>query len=198
MEEGSFQPPLGQVKYSDSSSNKSKKFLFLFVFLILLVGVGFLTTKYFLGGEKEARSLTIEPTPTEYQFPTDGPTAHPTPQATPTASLKPKATTKPTANPVDSSGLDRSALNVEVQNGNGETGVASKGSDVLKSLGYNVTATGNADNFDYQNVTIQVKSTKSKYLDLLKKDLGFSYTIGTTSADLSSSSTADALVIIGK
>ena len=32
----------------------------------------------------------------------------------------------------------------------------------------------------------------------IKKDLGFSYTIGSASADLDSSSTADALVIIGK
>jgi hypothetical protein len=200
MEDNQFQPPLGQVKYTNSSSNKSKKFLFMFIFLLLLVGVGFITTKYCLKSEKQTKSLTIVPTPTEYQFPTDTPT----PQATPTASLKKvtpttKPTEKPTANPVDStSGLDRSALSVEVQNGSGEAGVAGKGSDILKSLGYKVTAAGNADNFDYQNVTIQVKSIKSGYLALLKKDLGFSYTIGTTSADLSSSSTADALVIIGK
>lgn len=197
MEDNQFQPPLGQARYPNSSSSKSKKFLFLFIFLLLLVGVGFLTTKYFLGGEKETKSLTIVPTPTEYQFPTDTPT----PQATPAAALKPttKPTEKPATNPVDkASGLDRSALDIEVQNGSGEAGVAGKASDTLKGFGYKVTATGNADNFDYQDVTIQVKSIKSSYLSLLKKDLGFSYTIGTASADLSSSSTADALVIIGK
>ena len=199
MEENQFQPPLGNQNYSNQGSNKFKKFLFLFIFLIFLAGVGFFATKYFFGGKEETKSLTITATPTEYQFPTDTPT----PSASPTAALKAtptaKPTTKPTLNSTDSaSGLDRSALSIEVQNGSGEGGVAGKGSETLKALGYNVIATGNADNFDYQNVTIQVKSTKSKYLDLLKKDLGFSYTIGTTSADLSSSSTADALVIIGK
>ena len=145
--------------------------------------------------QKEIPSIT--PTPTEYQFPTDtpAPNANPTTEAgkpTPTPSTKP-------VNPVDAStGLDRSTLSVEVQNGSGEAGVAGKGSDVLKSFGYKVIAAGNADNFDYQDAVIKVKSTKSNFLALLKKDLGFSYTVGSTSADLDSSSTADALVIIGK
>ncbi|MBI2028682.1 MAG: LytR C-terminal domain-containing protein [Candidatus Levybacteria bacterium] len=192
-----FQPPLAQANYPNQGSGKSKKFLFIVIFLLLLLGVGYLVVQYFLPSKNETKSLTITPTPTEYQFPTDTPT----PQATPTASLKPTTgpTTKPTTNPVDqASGLDRSTLSVEVQNGSGEAGVAAKASDILKGFGYKVASTGNADNYDYQDVTIQVKSTKSKYLTLLKKDLGFSYTVGTTSADLSSESTADALIIIGK
>jgi hypothetical protein len=87
---------------------------------------------------------------------------------------------------------------VTVQNGSGEAGVAGKGADALKRLGYNVTGTGNADNFDYTNVVIQVKNSSSDYLDLLKTDLGLSYTIGTTSADLPDSFSSDALVIIGQ
>lgn len=201
MNDNQFQPPLAQANYTNPSSSKSKKFLFMFIFLLLLGGVGYLGVRYFLPSKNETKSLTITPTPTEYQFPTDTPT----PQATPTASLrstvKPTAgpTTKPTTNPVDSaSGLDRSMLSVEIQNGSGETGVAAKASETLKGFGYDVISTSNADNYDYQNVTIQVKSIKSKYLPLLKKDLGFSYTVGTSSADLSSDSEADALVIIGK
>ena len=201
MEDNQFQPPLGNTNSSRKDSGKFKKFLFMFIFLLLLVGVGFATTKYFLKSDKETKSLTIVPTITEYQFPADTPTPQ---AASPTASLKKtipttKPTEKPVVNSVDPvSGLDRGELNIEVQNGSGEAGVAGKGSDTLKNLGYKISATGNADNFDYQDVTIQVKSTKSKYLTLLKKDLGFSYTVGTTSADLSSDSSADALVIIGK
>ncbi len=197
MNGNQFQPPLGQANYPNQGLGKSKKFLFMFIFLLLLIGTGYLTARYFLPSKNETKSLTITPTPTEYQFPTDTPT----PEASPTATLRPTAgpTTKPTTNPVDSiSGLDRSTLSVEVQNGSGEVGAAGKGSEVLKGFGYKVIQTGNADNYDYQNVTIQVKSIKSKYLPLLKKDLGFSYTIGTSSADLSSDSTADALVIVGK
>lgn len=196
MEDSSFQSPVSQFNYSSPQTpKKSKKFLYLIIFL-LLVGGFFGIKSMFFSSNDEKTIPPITPTPTEYQFPTDTPA----PSASPT--IEPKSTVAPTTkqvNPIDAAtGLDRSTLSVEVQNGSGETGVASKGSDVLKSFGYKVIATGNADNFDYQNTTIQVKSTKTNFLALLKKDLGFSYTVGSASADLDPSSTADALVIIGK
>jgi len=198
MEDSLLQPPVSQFNYSTPApAGKSKKFLKLIVFAIILIGLIWGVQKLFFGGSQESKPVASTPTPTEYQFPTDtqGPSVSPTGSATePTASPTTKA-----VNPVDSStGLDRSTLSVEVQNGSGEAGVASKGSDVLKSFGYKVIATGNADNFNYENTAIQVKSTKVNFLALLKKDLGFSYTVGSASADLDSSSTADALVIIGK
>ena len=197
MEDSSFQSPASQFNYqSPQPVGKSKKFLKLIIFAIILIGLIWGVQKLFFGGSKESKPVAITPTPTEYQFPTD----------TPAPSVNPTGTTKPTiapttkaVNPVDqSTGLDRSTLSIEVQNGSGETGAASKGSDILKSFGYKIIATANADNFDYQNATIKVKSIKSNFLQLLKKDLGFSYTVGSASADLDSSSTADALVIIGK
>ncbi len=139
----------------------------------------------------------MTPTPTEYQFPTDTPAPSISPaDAAETPTVAP--TTKP-VNPVDqSTGLDRSTLSVEVQNGSGVTGAAAKAAEVLTGFGYKIASKGNASNENYENVTIQVKSTKSNFLALLKKDLGFSYIVGSTSADLDSSLTADALVIIGK
>ncbi len=194
MEETAFQQP-AQFNYSTpQTSNKSKKFLFAIIFLILLGGGIFAAQKFFFGQETKIEELATTPTPTEYQFPTDTPT--PTPTSEPES---PTATPTVTVNPVDqATGLDRSTLSIEIQNGSGEVGAASKGSDILKSFGYKIISTGNADNFDYENATIKVKSTKTNFLALLKKDLGFSYTIGSASADLDSSSTADALVIIGK
>lgn len=197
MEEATVQPPINQFNYSSQpSSKKSKKFSYLIIFIILLVIV-FAGQKLFFGSKTQKEVPVITPTPTEYQFPTDTPA----PSVNPTGS-EAKPTTAPTTkavNPVDSAtGLDRSTLTVEVQNGSGVTGAASKGSDVLKGFGYKVSSIGNADNNDYENATIKVKSTKTNFLALLKKDLGFSYTVGTTSADLASSSTSDALVIIGK
>lgn len=196
MEDSSFQSPVSQFNYqSPQPVGKSKKFLKLIIFVIVLIGLIWGVQKLFFGDSQKTKPVAIIPTPTEYQFPTDTPASSPTgavsnPTVTPTTKA---------VNPIDvSTGLDRSTLSIEVQNGSGETGVASKGSDVLKSFGYKVIATGNADNFNYENTTISVKSTKINFLALIKKDLGFSYTVGTTSADLSSSSTADALVIIGK
>lgn len=100
--------------------------------------------------------------------------------------------------PVDKSGLDRNKLSVTVENGSGTEGAAGKAADILKEFGYNVSSTGNADNYNYQGVTIKVKKDKGNFLDLLKKDLSKDYTVATTSSDLSSSSPTDALIIIGK
>ncbi|MDO8583286.1 MAG: LytR C-terminal domain-containing protein, partial [bacterium] len=100
--------------------------------------------------------------------------------------------------PIDKSGLDRSQLSVTVQNGSGTEGVAGKAANILKELGYNVASTGNADNYNYQGVTIKVKSSKSDFLNLLKQDLSKDYSITANSSDLSSDSPTDALIIIGK
>lgn len=100
--------------------------------------------------------------------------------------------------PIDKSGLDRSKLSVIVQNGSGIEGSAGKAKNILKDLGYNVVSTGNAENYNYQGVTIKVKKEKSNFIDLLKKDLSKNYTVKSTSPDLPSSSSTDALVIIGK
>jgi len=195
MEDSSFQSPISQFNYaSPEIPKKPKKFFYLIIFLVVLVGF-FLIKNLFFGSSKQKDVPSITPTPTEYQFPTDTPALSPTAEAEKT----PTTPTVNSVNPVDqSTGLDRSTLSVEVQNGSGEAGAASKGADVLKGFGYKISGTGNADNFNYENATIKVKSTKTNFLALLKKDLGFSYTVGTTSADLDSSSTADALVVIGK
>ena len=120
-------------------------------------------------------------------------------EQTPSPSPSGSPTPTPTVSPVDKkTGLDRSKLSVSVENGSGGAGVAGKAADFLKGLGYDVVSTSNADSFSYSGVVIQIKSEKSDYLNLLKNDLGQNYTIGTTSAELSSSASEDVLVIIGQ
>ena len=180
---------------------KRSKFLTLFIFSIFVIVVIFVWLHFFGSKTKKTKAPSATPTPTEYQLPTEAPTPEATKAVKPTSTQTPTPTQKPkpTSNPVDeSSGLDRSKLTVEIKNGSGVEGAAGKMSDALKGLGYQISSTGNAGNFDYANVTIQVKSDKSEYLLLLKKDLGFSYTVGTASADLSTSVSADAVVIVGK
>lgn len=173
----------------------SRRFALL-VLVVIILGVVVFSGVRFIGSRVK-KEVKPTPTPTLVQsVPTDTPTptgGSPTPKSSPTL------TPKPTANPVDSaSGLDRSSLSVEVKNGGGVAGAAGKASDFLKNLGYKVVSVGNADNFDYRSIVIEVKSAKSSLLSLLKKDLSVSYTIGSTSADLSATSSADALVIVGK
>ncbi|KKQ74971.1 MAG: Transcriptional attenuator, LytR family [Candidatus Woesebacteria bacterium GW2011_GWB1_38_5b] len=93
--------------------------------------------------------------------------------------------------------IQREDISVSVQNGSGEEGVAGSAADTLRELGYDVVSTGNADNFEYENVTIQVKASQEDILPLLEEDLSESYTIGETSTDLPEDESFDALVIIG-
>jgi hypothetical protein len=169
----------------------NKRFVYLVLTIIVLL-VAFFSYKSFgpkTKGTISQNSAVITPTIVEQSEVSN--TATPTPTNSPS--------TTPTINPVDKgTGLDRSKLSVIIQNGSGEAGVAGKASDILKKLGYDVVSTGNAGNFDYANVVIQVNNSSSDYLDLLRTDLGLSYTIGTTSADLPDSFSSDALVIIGK
>jgi hypothetical protein len=201
MEGESFQEQTNQLNYqSPQSKKKSKKVLYLILFVILLPIVVFGIQNIFFGSEGEEETAQALPTPTEYQFPTDTPT--PTPSPDPDEEDSGDTNIEPeeeAVDPVDKeTGLDRSDLSVEVQNGSGIAGEAGKAADILKGFGYKIASTGNADNFDYEGVTIQVKSTKTNFLELLRQDLGFSYAIVDTSSDLDSSSTADALVIIGQ
>jgi len=172
-----------------------------FVYLIFgIITVLFIFFGFRILGSQNKQNIKKEPaivTPT--QTPSPAETSSPSLTSSPTPSPTNTPTPKPTVNPVDKqTGLDRSELSVTVQNGSGEAGVAAKGADMLKNLGYKIAATGNADNFSYTNVTIEVKPSKTDYLALLKKDLGFTYIVGSVSADLSDSFSSDALVIIGK
>lgn len=195
MEGLNFEQSPSAPVVNPSPKRINKRFIYLVISLLLLLVLAFAGFKFLGSKGKSSPPPTPTPTPTETITSTPTPTVTPTP--TPSPSKTP--TPKPTSNPVDSStGLDRSTLTVSVQNGSGVAGAAAKASDFLKSLGYDVTSTGNADNENYQNVTIQVKNSKSSFLSLLKSDLSKNYTVGTTSANLSASSSADSLVIIGK
>ncbi|MEK7160359.1 MAG: LytR C-terminal domain-containing protein [Patescibacteria group bacterium] len=175
----------------------NKRFVYLIAAFVIIILVFFGSKLLGQSSKQDINDVPAITTPTE--IPTLTPESSPTPasnaaDASPTSTPTPK----PTVNPVDkSTGLNRSKLSVTVQNGSGQAGVAGKAADILKALGYNVSSTGNADNYDFVNVSIQVKAAESEFLALLKKDLA-SYTIGSNSADLSTSFSSDALVIIGK
>lgn len=191
MDDTSFAPA---AEMYNESPKKSKKILRIFIIIIILLALG-VAVFSFLGNPFAGPT----PTPTPTQTPTKTPSPTASPSATPAATGKKTPTTAPTTapKPTTSSGLDRSAISIEVQNGSGVAGVGAKAADFLKGLGYTISSTGNADNFDYQGVTISVKPTFSKYLTQLKADLSGEYTVGATSSNLATGS-ADAVVIIGK
>ncbi len=193
-----FQSPREfESRLSRPKPQSPAKRYFIILFSIVIVGlVIFGATRIFTGGKNPQTAPT--PIPTVESFPTDIPQpteSNVTPTETPTKTPTPK----PTVNPIDkTTGLDRSQLSIHVLNGSGAAGASKKASDFLESLGYNVIQIGNADNFNYDKTVIQIKSASSNFLSLLKKDLSSNYSVGSTSADLTTSEKADAVVIVGK
>ncbi len=197
MEDLAFEKPAFSTQYEPSrtSPKKGSKKLLLFLLLLLLLAGAIYGGMKFLGSNKKVEIPSPTPTPTESLIPTDSPT--------PAISEKPNVTNtptpKPTVNPVDkTTGLDRSELAVEVQNGSGVTGGASKMADFLRGFGYHIVSVGNADSTNYEKVSVFIQEGKKSYLSLLTKDLNSGYSVGSSSATLSASSSANARVIVGK
>jgi len=95
-------------------------------------------------------------------------------------------------------GMNRSLLKIAIKNGSKKVGAATKMELILKDFGYNIIEIGNADNFDYEDVTIKIKKNMKDYLFLLKKDLTVvSYYIASISADLSQEEKPDAIIVVG-
>ncbi len=193
MEETS--PSYFQTNSPKRSRRRLARVFLLILLLLVFSGIGFGAMR-FLGSRETTQPSAPSPTPTLDVFPTDVPTIIPTTVVSPS----PISSPTPTAvNPVDkATGLDRSSLSISVQNGSGEVGAASKMSDALRGFGYRVASVGNADTFDYTDVSISVKPSVSKYLTLLKNDLAKQFTVASSSATLSASASADAVVIVGK
>lgn len=191
---------------SRNSGNRTRIILIIVGIIILVALVAFAVIATGGRGEIEQELTPTPSQPTEIPTPTSAEVLTPTSNITPTTKVSPTPTPSPKASltptkgtpvPTIAGGLDRSTLKIAVQNGSGVAGAATKASDILKNLGYDVVSSGNADNFDYTNTTIQVKSTKKAYLEILKKDLSDAYTIGSATSDYTGTD-ADAIVIVGK
>jgi hypothetical protein len=101
--------------------------------------------------------------------------------------------------PTPTPSLDRTELKIKILNGSGISGLAGKAKDLLEAKGYEEIATGNADSFDYEETTVQIKEDKIAFLDLLVEDLSEDYLVSTDiSETLEEESDFDAIVILGK
>lgn len=94
--------------------------------------------------------------------------------------------------------LDRADLVVQILNGSGVPGLASKAQDFLTPLGYKEIKIGNAKKYDYPETVIQIKEDKNAYLDMIKKDLSVKYTLAQKIETLSKDSEFDLVIILGK
>jgi hypothetical protein len=94
--------------------------------------------------------------------------------------------------------LNRGDLSVQVLNGGGKPGAASKMKNFLVDKGYKVANVGNASEYNSTTTDIYVKPDKAAAIDLLQADLKSDYTVGSASATLPSDVSYDARVVVGK
>jgi hypothetical protein len=161
--------PLITPEYVVESGSSMKPLL---IWSLVVIGIALLSGGILLVAVKSFQGLrfTAKPTPT--------PTSVPTPTPAPAA--------------------NRADIKVQVLNGGGVAGSGSKMKAFLEEKGYTVSDVKNADEFTFEETEVHVKSGNDAYADLLKKDLGEKYTIGTAAATLAADSTFDAQVIVGK
>lgn len=178
---------------------RSMKSPFFILVIIMIIGIIGFVGYSMVNSQNE--NVDEEAESEEIITPTFTPT--PSPQETPstTISITPTSKIQPTpTKSVSTSGKsdDKSSLTIEILNGSGVAGVAGKAKSLLTDLGYNITSTGNADNFEYEQSVIEIKASKSSFLKDLEKDLSKDYVIGETSSTLSASNQTDVRIIIGK
>ncbi len=157
----------------DISMHRAENALPLWLWAVIVLGIALLVGSVlvgtFRGGLKVSLFAKPTPTPTPASIPTPAPVA-----------------------------VNREDLTLEVTNGGGTPGAASKMKKFLEGKGYNVGALGNADEYTFEKTEIHVKTSKAGALSLLEEDLKDSYTLGSGSADLSEDSSYDGRVIVGK
>jgi hypothetical protein len=178
-----------------SSKRFPSRFFVLIIVIIVLALIVFGISQLFFSKEETNKKENVTTTTTVAITTTTEPEATKAAEVTTTKGTEKTTTTTTKAG---AGTLDKSKVSIEIQNGSGETGVASTMSTYLKNLGYTISSTGNAENFDYEGVTIQTKAEFKNYIATLKKDLTPDYIVSASSSDLLDSSTADILVIVGK
>ena len=195
---------LDKTRLYRTSSKRLSTPLIITVVLLLSVLLG--GAYVFYQAQQKSTQNVESPLPTVTQSPTDRPTA--TPDVSPTESdeedevsptstrTSPSPSARPTARPTGGSSVDRSDISLVVLNGSGTPGAAGKFRTYLEGLGYTVSRTGNADAFDYEDITISVKAGNTALLNQLRRDLQSQGTIGEATATYTG--TGDAQVIIGQ
>lgn len=94
--------------------------------------------------------------------------------------------------------LDRSKLEITVENGGRKIGEGYSMAGILKDFGYHVKSIQNADSKDYNDVYIFIKSDYSDYTKLLLRDLNLAeYKIASVSSAFVTTEPYDAKIIIG-
>lgn len=196
-----WQQIMEEISYAGSPNSGGRKLskrlivfggLFLLVLILLGSAVYFITRDKSPQSDEVTKSITL---PKDQEI-----SATPTPveetSVTPEKSGTPSKS--PSKAPTPSGSSAKSDVSIAVQNGSGVSGAAADAAEVLRTAGFTISSTGNAESTDHTDVTIRIKSSMKSHLSAIEKALSDDYTVGSTSTDLPESTTYDVLVIIGK
>lgn len=111
---------------------------------------------------------------------------------------KPTPTSAPTPTPTPAPAVSRADVTIQVLNGGGTPGAASKMKKFLEEKGYTVKDVGNTDDYTYTKTKIMVHADKQHIAALLEGDLKDTYTLDTSGTDLPQDASYDVRVIVGK
>lgn len=163
----------------DFKSKVSERGAFLKIFLVTFLAtlLAFLLAGgiyvYFTGVKTPNGTSTVAPTPLPSQVP------EVTPMASPSAAV------------------DLSTFKVNVLNGNGGIGTATAAKNIIEKVGFKVSSVGNADNFNYTDTIIRVKSgVSADVVASLKSALASNYSVS-IGDPLTADSSFDITVIVG-
>lgn len=116
-------------------------------------------------------------------------------ESAPTETPVPTATSEP-AEPLTEE--EKTEMSVQILNGTGIPGRATIARARLESAGWGEVEVDNADDYDYVESEIQVKSGSGGIFTSLKEDLEEYYQVASGSFELSANSEYDAIVILGE
>lgn len=94
--------------------------------------------------------------------------------------------------------VNKAEFEIEIQNGSGIAGEAGRAQKLLEDAGFEVSSTGNADNYDYEDTVIQAGAEVSDaWIEELTKELENKYTVKGSVEELDKDAESDVIVIIG-
>lgn len=111
---------------------------------------------------------------------------------------KPTPTAAPAPTPPPAPAVSRADVTIQVLNGGGTPGAASKMKKFLEEKGYTVKDVGNTDDYTYTKTKIMVHADKQHIAALLEGDLKDTYALDTSGTDLPQDASYDVRVIVGK
>lgn len=174
-------------------SGKSNAKLIAIIVTVIVVLVGMVVGGFFVyqNAMKEANE---SPDVIVNDDTTTQPTSLPSPDNDATGSSETDTDTDTETDAGDQ--LDPASISVQVLNGSGTAGVASRVANLLEDAGFEEIDTDNAESFDYEETVVQVKPGQDELYELVLTELQADYTIA-QGEDLDVDNQFDLVITVG-